>query len=108
MAEFEEKKYNLRNIKSAYIIKEVFSFLNVKKKLNLIIYYKELQTLLSVTIKDYKIISGKYKEGKKNGKGREYLIKINLLIFEGNYLNGEKSGKGKEYYDNGNLKFEEE
>jgi len=48
-----------------------------------------------VDIKDYKKISGKYRIGEKNGKGKEYLIESNKLIFEGEYLNGEKNGKGK-------------
>ena len=45
-----------------------------------------------------------------NGKGfiKEY-NNINFLIFEGKYLNGEKNGKGKEYdYYNGKLIFDGE
>ena len=47
----------------------------------------------------------RYKIGEKNGKGREYIKDINLLIFEGEYSNGKRNGKGKEYYYNGKLKF---
>ena len=103
--------------------------LNEKQKLNMIIYNKQLQKILGVDIKVYKEISGKYKIGEKNGKGREYTLNGDKLIFEGNYLNGkrhgkeyfycklkfegeylngERNGKGKEYYDNGTLKFEGE
>jgi len=31
-----------------------------------------------------------------------------LLIYEGGYKNGIKNGKGKEYYGNGKIKFEGE
>ena len=99
---------NLRDIKNIYNIKEIFEFLDKKLKLNIIIYNKglELEKILDVKIEDYKEVIGKYKEGKRNGKGREYLTKTNSLIFEGEYLNGKRNGKGKEYC--GDLKFEGE
>jgi len=110
MAEFEEHKFkvNLRDIKSVHIIKSIFSFLKEKQKLNVIKYNKELQELFFIDIEDYKKISGKEKRGEKNGKGREYIINTNILIFEGEYLRERRNGKGKEYYLNGNLKFEGE
>ena len=51
-------------------------------------------------IKDYKIIyglqfEGEYRNGERNGKGKEYDGKD--LLFEGEYLNGKRNGKGKEY-----------
>ena len=60
MAEYKEIKY-LGNIKSSYIIKGIFLFLNEKQKLSMIIYNKQLQKILGVDIKVYKEISGKYK-----------------------------------------------
>ena len=72
-------------IKSKNIIKEVFSFLSEKHILNLIIYKKHLQKMFGFDIKDYKKISGKYKIVEKNRKGKEYLLKTNMLIFEGEY-----------------------
>jgi len=48
---------------------------------------------------------GEYLNGQKNGKGKEYNYN-GKLEFEGEYLNGEKNGKGKEFYSNGKLKFE--
>ncbi len=79
MDEFGEIKHKikLRDIKSPFIIKKIFSFLSEKKLLYLIIYNKELQKIFSVDIKDYIKISGKYKIGEKNGKVREYNIKTN-------------------------------
>ncbi len=99
MAELKEKKYNinLRNIKSSYILKEVFLFLHENQKLNIIIVNKKLQKKLSVDIEDYKRVNGRYKIVENNGKGKEYKINSNILIFEGEYVNGKRNGKGKEY-----------
>ena len=38
----------------------------------------------------------------------EYKLRTNTLVFKGKYLNGRKNGKGKEYYGNGDLKSEGE
>jgi len=95
----------LKNIKSGFNFKEIFSFLRKQKLLNLIIYNKHLQNTLNINIEDYKKISGKYKKGKKDGKVKIYKLNTNILIFEGEYIKGEKNGKGIEYYDNGKLKF---
>ena len=108
MAEFKEIKYLIGDIKSSYIIKGIFLFLNDKQKLNMIIYNKQLQKILGVDIKVYKVVSGKYKIGEKNGKGREYTLNGDKLVFEGEYLNGERNGKGKVYCDFGTLIFEGE
>ena len=110
MAELKEinSYINLRNIKSSFIIKKIFSFLVEKQKLIMIIYNKEIQKKLSIDIETYKEKSGKYKIEEKNGKGKEYILFSNILIFEGEYLNGKRSGKGKEYYDNDKLEFEGE
>ena len=99
MAEFEviNSKINLRNIKSSFIIKRIFSFLEKRDILDIIIYNKKLQKICLIDIEDYKKMSGKYRIGGKNGKGREYIINTNILIYEGEYLNGERYGKGKEY-----------
>jgi len=56
-------------------------------------YSKELQKGYLIGIEDYNKISGKYRIGEKNGKGKEYLINTKTVIFEGGYLNGEKNGK---------------
>ena len=74
----------LREIKSCHIVKKVFSFLERKRKLNIIIYNKEFQKIILVDLKDYKKISKKYKIGDKNGKGKEYNYR-GILLFEGEY-----------------------
>ncbi len=51
----------------------------------------------------YLIFEGEYKNGQRNGEGKEYNWNGELM-FEGEYLNG----KGKEYYLNDILKFEGE
>ena len=38
---------------------------------------------------DYLMFEGEYKNGKRNGKGKEY-CKCGKIIFEGEYLNGKK------------------
>ena len=111
MSEFEKIKnmINLKkDIKNFYNIKRIFSFLDHKEKLKMIIYNKKLQKKLGVGIQDYKNISGRYKIDEKNGKGKEYTLNTNKLIFEGEYLNGKRNGEGKEYYLYGELKFEGE
>ena len=44
----------------------------------------------------------------KNRKGKEYDKYNDTLVFEGKYLNGKRNGKGKEYYFDGRLRFEGE
>ena len=63
---------NLRDIKSFYIIKKIFSFLYKEQALNMILYNKELQKKLLISIEDYRRIKLKYRIGEKNGKGKEY------------------------------------
>jgi len=48
----------------------------------------------------------KVKNGKKNGKWKEY--NYGKLEYEGEYLNEKKNGKVKIYYNNGNIKYEGE
>ena len=54
---------------------------------------------MDINILDYKIYSGKYRVYEEKGKGKEFSLFTNNLIFEGEYLNGRKNGKGKEYYN---------
>ena len=97
-----------KSIKSLYIIKYIFSFIDETKKFSIVNYNKNLQKILNIDIEYYKIISGKYKIYEKDGMGKEFILGTNILIFEGEYKTGKRNGKGKEYYENGNLKFEGE
>ena len=87
---------------------KIFSCLTEKRKLEIIHYNKRIQNELDINIENYKRIRGIYREGERNGKGKEYYIPINLIIFEGEYKNGEINGKGKEYNKYDKLIFEGE
>ena len=101
------EKINLKNnVKSLNIIKHIFSNLPENKKLNLIINNKQFQKKLKIDLEYYKKRSNKYKIQEKNGKGKEYTLYSNKLIFKGEYKNKKKNGKGKEFYENGKIKFE--
>ena len=111
MKEFQSKKSKInieKSIESLYILKHIFTFLSEKQELNLIICCKHLQKKLNISIEDYKRIIGIYKEDGRNGKGKEYHISTNTMIFEGDYLNGKRNGKGKEYSYYGKFKYEGE
>ena len=123
----------LGNIKSLYFQKMIFSNLNEKTKLKIIKYNNSLKSLMKINLNYYILYAGKfiiyetnekgkeycwgrpgeiifegeYKNGERNGKGKEY-YEYSRLMFEGNYKNGKRNGKGKEFYDNGKIKFEGE
>ena len=111
----------------------IFSHLEEKRKLEIIKYNKNIQNILDIKLINYKFYAGKnliyelngnvkeynelfdniefvgkYLNGKRNGKGKEYYFD-GILEFEGEYLNGKRNGKGKEYsYDSHKIKFEGE
>ena len=86
----------LKNVKTSFFLRVLFSFVDEKQKLKLIKYNKSLQEIINVTLINYKYFSGKYIEYEPNGKGKE-LFFDGELRFEGEYLNGKRNGKGKEY-----------
>ena len=107
----DDKPVNLRKaVKSIYNIKAIFSHIDNDHKLKLIVYSKAYQKLFNVNYDiDYiKKKSARKIVGEINGKGKEYTLKTNILLFSGNYLNGKRNGKGEEYYSNGELKFKGE
>ena len=100
----------------------IFTYLEEKRKLNLVKYNKKFQNILNINLINYKLISGKYIIHEKNdiwkiydsfndnllfegnylnGLGKEY--KDKKLIFQGEYLNGKRNGYGKIYNENGKL-----
>ena len=59
----------LDNIKSSYILKNIFLLLpDEKRKLELVIYNKNLQKKLDINILHYKLFKGKYKNAEKKWK----------------------------------------
>ena len=97
----------LKNVKSSYFLRIIFSFLDERRKLKLIKYNKSLQEFMNISLINYKIFSGKYIIYEQNGKGKEYNYD-GELIFGGEFVNGERNGKGKEYYNDDELSFEGE
>ena len=91
----------LKNIKSLYFIRIVFSYVDEEKKLKIIKYNKSLQKIINISIINYKFFTEKYIIFESNGIGKEYHGYKDELRFEGEYLNGERNGKGKVYYDKG-------
>ena len=92
MAELKEIKY-IGNIRSQYIRKEVFTFLEEKQILKLIVYNKKFQNIFKVNIGNYKKVLGICRIVEKDGKGRDYIVDTNKLIFLGEYTNDKKRKK---------------
>ena len=80
----------MRNVKSTYFINDIFTFINDKRKFEIVLYNKNIQKILGLTILDFRRISGKYIIGDPNKEGKEYNYKGELL-FEGEYLNGKRN-----------------
>ena len=107
----DSQPINLRkSVKSRIIIKTILSNLDNDQKLKLFIYNKEYQKLIGVdfNIEYIKKKSGRYIIGERNGKGNEYSLISNRMLFSGNYLNGKRNGKGKEFDSYGRVEFQGE
>ena len=98
----------LKNIKSSYFIKKIFSYLDEGQKLKVVKYNKRLQENIKINIINYKFYSGIYIIYVSNRFIKAYFGADDSLIYEGEYLNGKRHGKGKEYNYKGQLKFEGE
>ena len=98
----------LENIKAYYFYPIIFSFIDEKRKLELIKYNKSIQNKIDINLIYYIQFSKKYIKYETKNKGKEFNFKNDKLIFEGEYLNGKRNGKGKEYLWNGKLGFEGE
>ena len=95
------KDITLKNtVKSKNIIKKIFLYITLKKKLLLSLYNKYYNNLLGIDLELHKKMSGKIKIGSKNGFGKEYDLNSMNLIFKGYYLNRKRNGRGKEYKNN--------
>ena len=74
-----------RKLKSIYILKDIFTYINEEQKLELAKYSKSLQNKLEINIFNYKVYSGKYIKEIKNGIVEEYNSYDDTLIFKGKY-----------------------
>ena len=86
----------LKNIKSSYFIKIIFSYLFEKQKLKIVKYSKTWQRYIDINLINYKFYSDRYIIY-ENGIGKEYIGYDSELIFEGEYKHGEKNGRGKKH-----------
>ena len=89
----------LENIRSYYIAKIVFSFIELKNVYRIVKYNKSLLNKLKINSLYFKLLSRKYLIYGNNRKVCEYSIYNDSLLFEGEYLNGKRNGKGKEFND---------
>ena len=75
------------NIKSNYILKNLFKMISKSLYLDLINYNKALQSRMEIDINDYKNIGKKFKIGEKNGPNPQSpfsikYIKIEIYIYK--------------------------
>ena len=101
-----KKESGINLIISKKLIHNIFSLINKKTKLYLIMYNKKFQKLFGINIEIYKEISGKYLIKDKNGNDKVYTLDTKRLLFEGKYLNGKKNGIGKDFDFMGDIIFE--
>ena len=100
----------LEIIKATYTIKILFDHIFERRKLKIVKYNNSLKNILGLNLIGYIRFSGRYikYETKDKDKGKEYNSFTDEVIFEGEYKNGERNGKGKEYDKFGKLIFEGE
>ena len=80
------EKLNLnigKKIKSKYVLETIFLFIDIKQRLNLIIYCKNIQNKINIDTEDYKKVSKKYLIKGKNGEVKIYTLDKNILLYEG-------------------------
>ena len=98
----------LKKVRSSYILKIIFNYLDNTRKLKTIVYNKKIQQKLGLNLIDYRRLSGRYKE-EEDGKIIIYNSYNDIMLFKGRYSNGKRNGEGKEYdEDSGKLIFEGE
>ena len=101
-----------KNIKSNYILQNIFSYIDKPIFLKIVYCSKSIQKKLGITIDDFKNVSGKILRKEKSFSILEkevdtvYIQGTDIKVFKGHYKNGKKNGKGKEYYTNKKKKFE--
>ena len=98
----------LENIKSSFFIKILFFSLYDKTLLKLIKYSTKWQKYININLINYKIFSGKYIIYETKEKGKIYDALNDTLLYEGGIKDGKKNGKGKEYNEIGTIIHEGE
>ena len=87
----------LKKVKCLFFLKVLFSHLTEGQKLKMSKYNKTLQRTLDRRLIHYKSFSGRYIIYESDGKAKEFDGFCDELICEGEYKNGKTNGKGKEY-----------
>ena len=87
----------LKKIKSSYISKIVFSFVDEGKKLSIIKFSKISQNILEINMTNYILYFDTFIIYGDNNIGKEYNIYDNKLIYEGEFFKRKRNGEGKEY-----------
>ena len=77
----------LKNVKTSFFLRVLFSYMDEKQKLELIKYNKSLKVNLNISLFNYKFYSDKYIIYESDGKVKEFSID-GFLLFEGEYLFG--------------------
>ena len=98
----------LFRVKSRYIIKKIFTYITILGKARISLLNTKIHNLMNIDIEFIKKVSGKLKVAPENGRGKEYILDTDKVIFQGEYKNGKRSGKGKEYDKYGYLTYEGE
>ena len=98
----------LFGIYSSYIISDIFSLLEVRKKLEVIKYNKSLQSKLNCNLDFFKKFSGRYLLIEEENLGKEFTLDNNTLVYIGGYKNKKRNGFGVEYDNLGTFKFQGE
>ena len=75
----------LEKIKSLYITKNIFIYLDEKRKLKLIKYSKILKDKIDINLIDYQLFTGRYIIYESNTRGKEYNGFDDTILFEGEY-----------------------
>ena len=98
----------LQNIKCSFFLKVLFFHIREVQKLRLTKYNKALQKTLDIRLSHFISFSSSYIIYKSNGKGKQYDRLFDTLIYYGEFKNGKRNGKGKEYKGEDYLIFEGE
>ena len=70
----------LKNVKSLYILKIFFTFVDECSKLKLVKYNRNFQNIINIDIINYKYFKGRYIKYEENGKGKEYYYNGKLKL----------------------------
>ena len=84
--EYLVKQTSLKNIKSNYFLIFIFSYLEVKRKLEIINYNKNIQNILDIKLINYKFFAGEQIIYEFNRNSKEYNEYDDNIELEGEYL----------------------